>query len=69
MKPSDIVTLKNGTFEMESTKKRNFILYLGNLFVTLQLEMCPMVCCRKDFEKVINGETPKASKWLIYNKV
>ncbi len=45
MKPSDIVTLKNGTFEMESTKKRNFILYLGNLFVTLQLEMCPMVCC------------------------
>lgn len=30
MKPSDIVTLKNGTFEMESTKKRNFILYLGN---------------------------------------
>ena len=20
-------------------------IYLGNLFVTLQLEMCPMVCC------------------------
>ena len=26
-------------------------IYLGNLFVTLQLEMCPMVCCRKDFER------------------
>ena len=38
-------TLKNVSFESISTKKRFFILYLGNLFVTLQSEMCPVVCC------------------------